>query len=269
MKRTFLMLAGLLAASQLTYAMDNPASDEFAVKVVSSAPNQVTGGDARLHILVPRTVPLHQAEVWVNGVDQRSHFSVMPGTRMLTGVIDGLRLGANDLRVKANGNGQGRPAAVPMTLTNYPITGPVFSGPHQYPFVCNDRVAGPGPADPGRSGHRHEGVRLLRTAWSATAATARRRRRWSSSIARRAIPGRTTRRAWRGRPTWRRRRPSMARRWTSSSAGSAARSTASSTASPCSRRSITTRTNGTATPGTSASSTGSTVAWPSGTRRAA
>jgi hypothetical protein len=73
----------------------------------------VTGGDARLHILVPRTVPLHQAEVWVNGVDQRSHFSVITGTRTLTGVIDGLKLGANDLRVKANGNGIGRPAPVP------------------------------------------------------------------------------------------------------------------------------------------------------------
>ena len=37
--------------------------------------DQVTGGDARLHILVPRTVPLHQVEVWVNGVDQLSHFA--------------------------------------------------------------------------------------------------------------------------------------------------------------------------------------------------
>ena len=63
-------MAGLLVATNVAYAKDNPASDEFDVKVVSSAPNQVTGGDARLHILVPRTVPLHQAEIWVNGVDQ-------------------------------------------------------------------------------------------------------------------------------------------------------------------------------------------------------
>jgi hypothetical protein len=151
MKRTILALAALLVAAQFTYAKDNPASDEFAVQVVSSAPQQVTGGDARLHILVPRTVPLHQAEVWINGVDQRSHFSVMPDTRMLTGVIDGLKLGANDLRVKANGNGKGRPAAVQMTLINYPITGPVFSGPHQYPFVCTTMTQGLGqpiPDDP-------------------------------------------------------------------------------------------------------------------------
>jgi len=138
MRKVMLGLAALfLAAASFASPVGNPAGDEFDVKVVSSAPDQVTGGDARLHILVPRTVPLHQVEVWVNGVDQRSKFEVMPGTRTLTGVVDGLALGPNSLRVKANGNGVGRPAPVQMTLTNYAITGPVFSGPHQYPFVCN------------------------------------------------------------------------------------------------------------------------------------
>ena len=138
MRKAMLGLAALfLAAASFANPVGNPASDEFAVKVVSSAPDQVTGGDARLHILVPRTVPLHQVEVWVNGVDQRSRFQVVPGTRKLTGVIDGLALGSNSLRVKANGNGVGRPSPVQMTLKNYPVTGPIFSGPHQYPFVCN------------------------------------------------------------------------------------------------------------------------------------
>jgi len=125
-------------------AANNPASDEFLVRVVSSAPHQVTGGDARLHIVVPRTVPLHQVEVWINGVDQRNRFELIAGTRTLSGVIAGLRIGTNDLLVKANGNGGGRPAPVPMTLTNYPITGPVFSGPHQYPFVCTTMTQGLG-----------------------------------------------------------------------------------------------------------------------------
>jgi len=143
-------VAGAVAAIP-PQAANNPASDEFLVQVVSSAPHQVTGGDARLHILVPRTVPLHQVEVWVNGVDQRSRFAVIPGTRTLSGVIDGLLIGANALRVKANGNGRGRPAPVSMTLSNHPITGPVFSGPHQYPFVCTTTNAGLGqpiPDDP-------------------------------------------------------------------------------------------------------------------------
>jgi hypothetical protein len=130
----------------------NPASDEFAVRVVSSAAHQVTGGDARLHIDVPRTVPLHQVDVWVNGAQQRSRFTPMPGTRTLTGVIDGLVVGANAVRVNANGHGKGRPAPVTVALTNHPITGPVFSGAHQYPFVCTTMTQGLGqpiPDDPG------------------------------------------------------------------------------------------------------------------------
>lgn len=123
---------------------DNPAGEGFTVRVVSSAPDQVTGGDARLHIVVPLIVPLRRVGVWVNGVDQRSHFSALPGTRILTGVIDGLAIGENRLVVKADGSGERRPAPVAMTLTNYPITGPVFSGPHQHPFVCTVMTEGLG-----------------------------------------------------------------------------------------------------------------------------
>jgi hypothetical protein len=129
----------------------NPAREELSVRVVSSAAQQVTGGDARLHIAVPRTVPLHHVEVRVNGADQRARFSLMPGTRVLTGVVDGLALGANELIVRAHGQGLGRPAPATVALMNHPITGPVFSGPHQYPFVCTTMTQGLGqpiPDDP-------------------------------------------------------------------------------------------------------------------------
>jgi hypothetical protein len=128
-----------------------PARDVFDVKVVSSAPHQVSGGDARIHIQVPRTVPLHQVEVLVNGVDQRSRFSQIIGMRTLTGVIDGLVLGANTLLVRPNGKGKGRADSVTLILKNYPIKGPIFSGPHQHPFVCTVMTSGLGqpiPDDP-------------------------------------------------------------------------------------------------------------------------
>ena len=122
----------------------------FEATVVSSAADQVTGGDARLHIEVPRVVPLHQVRVFVNGYDQRDHFSVLPGTRTLTGVVDGLVLGDNIVEVAPNGNfrrgAHGRPDVVTLILTNHPDTGPVFSGPHQYPFVCTVQKHGLGQA---------------------------------------------------------------------------------------------------------------------------
>ena len=128
------MVPGLAAANSGIPDGDRPV---FSVEVVSSAADQVTGGDARLHIDVPRTVPLHQVRVLVNGHEQRDHFSAVPGTRMLTGVIDGLNDDDNDVVVMANGRGRGRPQPVSVSLTNYPITGPVFSGPHQHPFICS------------------------------------------------------------------------------------------------------------------------------------
>ena len=133
-KRSIAALALTLMAASAGFANDKPP---FVAEVVSSAPDQVTGGDARLHLWVPPTVPFQQVEVWVNGVDQAAHFSPIDDTRTLTGVIDGLVLGENEVLVKQHGNGKGLPQPAFLTLTNHPITGPVFSGPHQHPFVCS------------------------------------------------------------------------------------------------------------------------------------
>lgn len=109
----------------------------FAVNVVSSASDQVTGGDARVHIEVPWMVPMHKVQVKVNGMDQSDHFSRIFGTRTLSGVVDQLRLGKNKITVKAKWWWWWKPQKVNLTLFNYSITGPVFSGPHQHPFICS------------------------------------------------------------------------------------------------------------------------------------
>jgi hypothetical protein len=116
----------------------------FVAEVVSSAPERVTGGDARIHVTVPEIVPLHQVEVWVNGENRADRFIVIPGTRKLTGVIDRLNLGENSIVVKQHGRGRGLPQPAHLTLTNHPISGPVFSGPHQHPFLCSVQYHGLG-----------------------------------------------------------------------------------------------------------------------------
>ncbi len=116
----------------------------FQIDVVSSAPDQVTGGDARLHIKVPRRINIRKVRILVNGVDQSDHFSVLPGTRKLSGVVNGLKLGKNKVVVKQKGKRRGRPRRAKLILMNYPITGPVFSGPHQHPFICSVQREGLG-----------------------------------------------------------------------------------------------------------------------------
>jgi len=128
------VLGILLGTGGSAQAKEKPA---FIAEVVSSAADQVSGGDARLHITVPTTTPFQQVEVWVNGVDLAENFVQVSDTQMMTGVIDGLVLGENEVIVKQHGNGQGLPEPAILTLTNYPITGPIFSGPHQHPFICS------------------------------------------------------------------------------------------------------------------------------------
>ena len=117
---------------------DTPApSKDFVVEVLSSPPDQVSGDDARISIEVPRNVPVNQVIVTVDGVDVTDAFAEDPaGSRRLEGVIDGLPLGDSTIVVSSNGKGKGRPTAS-LTVTNHPITGPIFSGPQQEPFLCS------------------------------------------------------------------------------------------------------------------------------------
>ncbi len=108
-----------------------PGGDKrIALAVLSSAPDQVTGGNARIAIDAPPgqrrrlSLQLNREPVDLNQFE--SH------PRRLEGVIDGLQVGDNELALFHERFG----ALEHLTLVNHPITGPVFSGPHQQPFVC-------------------------------------------------------------------------------------------------------------------------------------
>jgi len=78
----------------------------------------------------------------VNGRLRGGILKSSPGNpRRLTGLVQGLRNGRNLLAAKA----PGRPPEF-LVLRNGPIFGPVFSGPHQMPFLCRTETNGLGPA---------------------------------------------------------------------------------------------------------------------------
>ncbi|MDO8418427.1 MAG: DUF6351 family protein, partial [Rubrivivax sp.] len=112
-------------------AAAEPATPAMTVKlsVLSSAPQWVSGGDARIHV---RAAP-GQRDRLVFLLNGRPHAVAMNEVDDgLEGVVAGLAVGANVLEVKHR-NGNVRDT---LTLTNHPITGPMFSGPQQHPFVC-------------------------------------------------------------------------------------------------------------------------------------
>lgn len=108
---------------------------DFQITTLSTRPYLVSGGDVLVRIDVPRNVPMHKARAEVNGHDITSVFHADPANRTLTGLVTGLKVGKNFLRVYANGRGHGRPSGR-LVLTNYPISGPITSGPHIEPFIC-------------------------------------------------------------------------------------------------------------------------------------
>ncbi len=118
----------------------------FEISILSSSPDMVTGGDALVRVSVPPPL-LDRVRVELNGNDITSAFAPAEGHPLLAfapglqhharlGLVQGFVLGENTLTVRPTGHGLGQPAPARLTVMNHPITGPIFSGPQQYPFVC-------------------------------------------------------------------------------------------------------------------------------------
>ena len=123
----------MLAAGMLASVLVGGAyADEIEVNVLSGRPDTVSGGDALLQIDVPADLTLSDVRVAVNGTDATGTFRADADLHRLVGIVDGLSHGANEVSVTVAGDD----AAAALELVNHPVEGPVLSGPHEQPFVC-------------------------------------------------------------------------------------------------------------------------------------
>jgi hypothetical protein len=107
---------------------------DVVVRVLSGRADMVTGGDA----LVETNATLEKFNARLNGQDITRSFRPGKTAGTLIARVEGLKIGKNTLEVKS-ATGRAK-----LELTNYPTTGPVFSGPHQTPYVCQTEQAGLG-----------------------------------------------------------------------------------------------------------------------------
>src|SRR5580765_4290913 len=128
----FVLLA--VAASAAASAKE-AASGQFEILTLSNRADFISGGDALVEVRVPRTVPLHQVTLWLNGLNVTGTFSTDPAARTMRGVLTGLETGQNEFLADSNGRGIGRPRAS-LTITNHPIGGPVLLGSQTTPWIC-------------------------------------------------------------------------------------------------------------------------------------
>jgi hypothetical protein len=136
MRKLLLFAVALAVLAIAPPAMADPKPDHFTFETLSSRADTVSGGDALVAVNVPSALKLKQVKILLGDTDVTSEFSSDPDdSHRLVALLDGLALGENTLVANANGDGNGR-AHDELALVNHAITGPVFSGPHQSPFIC-------------------------------------------------------------------------------------------------------------------------------------
>ncbi|MCH7856380.1 MAG: hypothetical protein IIB37_06470 [Gemmatimonadetes bacterium] len=126
----------------LTLLSCSPTGSVIAIRVVSTQAHLVSGGDALIEVLASAS-SVDELQLTVNGETQTVEFAVTnaaDGTASYRALVTDLRVGDNTIEVDV-GYGSAQ-----IGVVNYPITGPIISGPQQEPYFCLAELA------PGRSG---------------------------------------------------------------------------------------------------------------------
>ena len=111
---------------------------DLTVETTSSRAWMVTGGDVLVTVSGPAA---GDATITVNDRDVSDEFSTLTGPEpSRRALVSGLVIGNNTLRASAGD------AVVELTVVDHSVTGPILSGPHLEPWVCETLEAGLGPA---------------------------------------------------------------------------------------------------------------------------
>jgi hypothetical protein len=112
MRSTFFLCALVILAPQRNIF----TAEKLSVRVVSSSPDMITGGDALVEIAGPPSIlSFKSLSVLVNGRDVRQNFRARPTGNTLLGRIEGLNAGKNVLEVRV---GDKRQALIELKLSS-------------------------------------------------------------------------------------------------------------------------------------------------------
>ena len=135
-----LAIIGFLLGSASLDGLAQPRA-VFEIKTISARPDMVSGGDVLIEVKAPASVQLSRLTLTLNGKDVTGVLKPDPATGSFRGLLTGLVVGDNALRavIKAPGHSEAR-----LTVKNYPLTGPILSGPHLAPYECRTVESGLG-----------------------------------------------------------------------------------------------------------------------------
>lgn len=110
----------------------------LTLETTSSRAWMVSGGDVLVTVSGPAAVT---STITVDNTDVTDQFAIVTGPEpALRGLVSGLIPGNNTLRAVAGDS------SVELVVVDHSSNGPIFSGPHLEPWVCETQDAGLGPA---------------------------------------------------------------------------------------------------------------------------
>lgn len=104
---------------------------QVSLQTLSTKPWLITGGDVLVEVVLPANANPAALQVSLNAVVVTDRFRAVSSQRMQALLTD-LPLGDSTLQASL-GNNVG---SASLVLTNYPLSGPIISGPHETPFLC-------------------------------------------------------------------------------------------------------------------------------------
>jgi hypothetical protein len=134
-----LAIGALVAAPALSQSATPVVHGKVEVNVLSSRYDLVSGGDALVEIKASEGAKASELKVSLNGRQLEAALKFDQPSNTLRGLVTGLDNGANWLQVRGPTG-----YSVSQPLVNYPITGPILSGPHMTPYECRTKESGLG-----------------------------------------------------------------------------------------------------------------------------
>ena len=114
---------------------DRERRPRLIIRTLSNQPDRISGGDVLVEVSFPARTSSRSLIISLNGRDISSAFRTGRAPNTVVGLVRGLSLGRNTLTVESRGL-----PSESLGLTNHPITGPIFSGSHQTPFICETQT---------------------------------------------------------------------------------------------------------------------------------
>jgi hypothetical protein len=117
------------------------SATRLEIITLSSRPDLVSGGDALVEVKAPAGARLSDLTLTLDGKDVTSRLKLDAASGAFRGLISGMVVGENTLVAKIKSP---KAAQASLKVTNYPITGPILSGPHLTPYECRTVESGLG-----------------------------------------------------------------------------------------------------------------------------